>query len=433
MDDDTSRFRAPGPHFSPEPPAFPARASLGDPPIPPLGSPPDTRSQPSSRKKKRGGPGWSALAIGMILSALTSVAVVLLLIGGQSVFDPSGVPGSSWGFAGGEQSQGDVELVDPVPVSSGGPDWQEVAEAVLPATVTIMVNGGGEDATGSGVVFDASGNIITNHHVVSSAYNGGTITVAMSDGRLFNADMVGSDPTTDLAVIVLQDVPKDLVAARLGDSRELEVGEPVMAIGAPLGLSDTVTTGIISALDRPVAAVGTGKGQNDLEDEVVITNAIQIDASINPGNSGGPLFDASGAVIGINSSIASTSVTESEAGSIGLGFAIPVDLVQSVTSQIISEGSARHALLGVEIQTGAAQTETEARLGASIAGVVPGGAADSAGLQVGDVIVGIEGQPVTSGPALTGYVRRHKPGDEVELLVVRGGQEIEVVASLQEK
>lgn len=196
-----------------------------------------------------------------------------------------------------------------------------------------------------------------------------------------------------------------------------------------------MTTGIISALDRPVAVSSSADSaaQAQAQAEVVVTNAIQIDASINPGNSGGPLFNAQGAVIGINSSIASMGSSSSEAGSIGLGFAIPVNLAKSVASQIIETGSAQHAMLGVQISTSSVLVGEENRLGALVATVNPGSAAEAAGLIQGDVIVGINGSTVTSGPALTGFVRRYSAGDQVTLDVVRSGVQQQVLVTLQQR
>src|SRR5699024_2434192 len=196
--------------------------------------------------------------------------------------------------------------------ADGSPDWESVASTVRPSVVAIDVTTQRGAAEGSGVILDAGdAYILTNNHVVDGAQQ---IAVALYDGRMFEAKVVGTDPATDLAVLQLTDPPDDLQAATLGTSDDLDVGQSVMAVGNPLGLSSTVTTGIISALDRPVAAT------DQFSREQVVTNAIQIDAAINPGNSGGPVFDASGHVIGITSSIASTG---QNSGSIGLGFAIP--------------------------------------------------------------------------------------------------------------
>ncbi len=382
---------------------------------------------------KRKGPGWGAFVLGLLITALVAVAAVMGIWGAQSPFSES--PNMALGQEGTTDSQllqEGSETVEPVQTSTTAPDWEAVAKAVRPATVTIQVEGESESASGSGVIIDNEGHLITNYHVVSGATNGGNITVALHDGRLYSAQIVGTDQTTDLAVLALDNPPSDLTAALLGDSSTLKVGQPVMAIGAPLGLADTVTTGVVSALDRPVSVQATTDPTSQ-QAEVVVTNAIQIDASINPGNSGGPLFNGEGAVVGINSSIASMTTGEGTAGSIGLGFAIPVNLASSVVTQILETGSAQHALLGVQISTAAVLSGDSQRLGAQVAGVVDGGAAQQAGLAVGDVIVGIDGHSVTSGPALTGYVRRYTAGDEVTLDVIRNGENLAVPVILQQK
>ncbi|WP_099331734.1 S1C family serine protease [Actinomyces minihominis] len=371
----------------------------------------------------RRGPGWAALIIGMFLTLIAALAVMFAVWGADSPF--SAAPNMT------DDSVSEVEgeVVEPVITPGDAPDWQAVAASVRPATVSIIVEGSDGSASGSGVIIDGQGHIVTNDHVVSGATEGGSITVTLHDGRLYNATIVGTDATTDLAVLRMENPPTDLTSALLGSSSSLAVGQPVMAIGAPLGLADTVTTGVISALDRPVAVSGGSSSSG--QSEVVITNAIQIDASINPGNSGGPLFDDTGAVIGINSSIASIGQSSSDAGSIGLGFAIPVDLVKSIATQIIETGTVEHALLGVTISTTAVQVGEESRLGALVASVSPGGSADEAGLLEGDVIVGIDGNSVTSGPSLTGFVRRYVAGSAVVLDVVRDGQLQQVKAVLQ--
>lgn len=388
--------------------------------------PPASRAQ-GSHRGRRSGPGWASLILAMILAVLVTLAVVFGVWGAQSPFATAPAMTGSSETADSEPA----DVVEPVEATEGAPDWQAVAAAVRPATVSILVEGATEAASGSGVIIDSSGHIITNHHVVSGAAQGGAITVTLHDGRLYSATIVGTDSTTDLAVLTLDNPPTDLTAALLGDSATLEVGQPVMAIGAPLGLADTVTTGIISALDRPVAV--SSSADSSAQSEVVVTNAIQIDASINPGNSGGPLFNAQGAVIGINSSIASMGSSSSEAGSIGLGFAIPVDLAKSVATQIIETGSAQHAMLGVQISTSSVLVGDENRLGALVATVNPGSAAEAAGLIQGDVIVGINGSAVTSGPSLTGYVRRYSAGDQVTLDVVRDGVQQQVLVTLQQR
>ncbi|MDO5034751.1 MAG: trypsin-like peptidase domain-containing protein [Actinomycetaceae bacterium] len=405
-------------------------------PAGPYGYQPQLQAEPEKKAKRRG-PGWGALIVAMILTAaLTGFGTVSALRlmdtapNSQQVEQPAG------------------ERTPMVTPSTEGTDWEAVSAAVRPATVTIQVSTGEGGDTGSGVVWDGAGNIVTNYHVVSSAVNNdrAQITVRTTDGRLYEAEIVGIDSTTDLAVIRFKDVPSDLVSANFGDSSQLVVGQPVMAIGSPLGLTDTVTTGIISALDRPVAvktAVPQERQdqfnyqfpfflQESPQSETVVTNAIQVDASINPGNSGGPLFDAQGQVIGINSSIASMGEKDS-AGSIGLGFAIPVNLVKNVVSQLIENGEAQHAQLGVTITSAAVEVDGQARLGAHVESILPGGAAAGADIQVGDVIVSIDGNDVLSSAALTGFVRRYNSGDTVTIGIARGGKLIEVDVQLKAK
>lgn len=432
-----NRF-APGFEGTVPPPVSPDGAPFS-PPEPPQIEQPPLPAAPSFPQRagmtivKKKGPGWGAFVLGLLVTGLVSVAAVFGIWGAQSPF--SEAPNMRLGQAGTTDSQTlqeGSETVEPVQTSTNAPDWEAVAAAVRPATVSIQVQSDAESASGSGVIIDSEGHIITNHHVVSGAAAGGTITVALHDGRLYSAQIVGTDQTTDLAVLVLDTPPADLTAALLGDSSTLKVGQPVMAIGAPLGLADTVTTGVISALDRPVSVQANTDSTSE-QSEIVVTNAIQIDASINPGNSGGPLFNGEGAVVGINSSIASMTTAEGAAGSIGLGFAIPVNLASSVVTQILETGSAQHALLGVQISTAAVRSGDSQRLGAQVAAVVDGGAAQQAGLAVGDVIVGIDGYPVTSGPALTGYVRRYTAGDQVTLDVIRNGEVLGVPVILQQK
>ncbi|QWW20581.1 trypsin-like peptidase domain-containing protein [Schaalia sp. 19OD2882] len=357
--------------------------------------------------------------------------------------------------SGGAHAQSTSQTVPKVATSGQSADWQAVAKAVSPAVVTISVESSASAGLGSGVIYDAKGLVVTNDHVIANATGAdGKISVTLADGRIFAAEVVGTDPSTDLALLQLQDPPADLTVATFGSSSSLSVGQEVMAIGAPLGLSNTATTGIISALDRPVEVASSesqtpsqpqgrglgglptdpGVGQEQVASpESVVTNAIQVDASINPGNSGGPLFDASGAVIGINSSIASNSTTQNSAGSIGLGFAIPSDLVKSVVEQLATTGKVHHAVLGVSISTRAVQVDGASRAGAAVADLTAGGAAAKAGLQVGDVILAVDGKEVYSAKALTGYIRRYSGGDQVEVTYVRDGKRQEVQVTLAAK
>ena len=368
------------------------------------------------------GPGWGALlgamllTVGLTLGALFYVRPALL-----RASTPTNLNGGT---------------VATVPASSDATDWTAVASAVSPAVVTIQAQGASSGSTGSGVIYDAKGDIVTNYHVISSVLTGGQIQVTLADGRLYAARVVGHDKTTDLAVIRLDNPPEDLTVARFTTSSTLQVGAPVMAIGAPLGLSNTVTTGIVSALNRPVEVSmdedSSSQNSTQASSDLVVTNAIQIDASINPGNSGGPLFDATGAVIGINSSIKSLATSsDGQGGSIGLGFAIPSDLVVSVADQLIATGSASHGMLGVTVKAATATVGSDTYVGAEIQEVTSGSGAAIAGLRVGDVILTVEGQEVTSPKQLVGYVRRYRAGDTVTMTIERNGQTQDVSVTIQ--
>ena len=313
-----------------------------------------------------------------------------------------------------------------VPVAgstAANPNWTAVAAAVQGSVVAIDVQTSSGEALGSGVVVDDKGRIVTNNHVVAGV-QGGTVQVTLSDGRLYDATITGTDPSTDLAVVTLKNPPSDLTVAQFGNSDDVRVGDPVMAVGNPLGLANTVTTGIVSAVNRPVSP------QSDTGTQGPVTNALQIDAAINPGNSGGPLFNVQGQVIGITSSIATTS---SSSGSIGLGFAIPVKLVSSIAQQIIANGSAKHAYLGVSLQDGQATADGVTRRGAQVMSVTASSPASAAGLQVGDVVVAINGQPVGSSDSLAAYVRAMSTGDKASLVLVRNGKALTVEVTLAAK
>ncbi|WP_418277944.1 trypsin-like peptidase domain-containing protein [Isoptericola jiangsuensis] len=312
---------------------------------------------------------------------------------------------------------GTPEQSTTAPVASStneNPDWQAVTAAVAPSVVAIQVSSQAGGAEGSGVIVDDAGHIVTNNHVVSGAE--GNVQVTLSDGRLFEAEIVGTDPTTDLAVVQLVDAPDDLQPATVGDSDAVQVGDSVLAVGNPLGLANTATTGIVSALDRPVAASGEDSS------DVVVTNAIQIDAAVNPGNSGGPLFDAQGRVIGITSSIATMSSGSGQSGSIGLGFAIPANLATSVAEQLVEDGTAEHAFLGVSLGDASATADGVTRRGAQIGEVTEGSPAAEAGLQSGDVIVAVDDDAVNGAESLTAYVRERSAGEQATVTYVRDGQ-----------
>ena len=382
---------------------------------------PDAFASPTVIVTKKG-PGWAALLGAMLLTiVLTLGAVFYARPAMLRATTPTNLNGGT---------------VAAVPASnSSGTDWTDVAAAVSPAVVTIQTQGASSGGTGSGVIYDAQGDIVTNYHVIASVLGGGQIQVTLADGRLYSAKVVGHDKTTDLAVIRLDNPPSNLTVARFASSANLEVGAPVMAIGAPLGLSNTVTTGIVSALNRPVeVSMDEDSSSQDTQasSDLVVTNAIQIDASINPGNSGGPLFDASGAVIGINSSIKSLATSsDGQAGSIGLGFAIPSDLVVSVADQLIASGTASHGMLGVTVKAATTTVGSDTYVGAEVQDVSAGSGASAAGIRAGDVIVKVEGQEVTSPKQLIGYVRRYKAGDTVSMTIVRDGQTQDVSVRIQ--
>ena len=277
--------------------------------------------------------------------------------------------------------------------------------------------GQGGASQGSGVVIDAAGHIVTNNHVVSGSGDA-RLTVLLGNVS-YEATVVGTDPSTDLAVIKLTNPPSDLATMNFGDAKALKVGDPVMAIGNPLGLADTVTTGIVSALNRPVTTEAVTSGANMAQgSNVVVTAAIQTNAAINPGNSGGALVNTAGELVGITSSIASlSSGGNSQAGNIGIGFAIGADQVQYVAEQLIANGVAQHPQLGVTARD-VGQTGQQ---GAVVASVVPDTGAARAGLREGDLVTAVDGQPVTSTESLVALVRAGRVGEPMTLTVIRGG------------
>lgn len=303
------------------------------------------------------------------------------------------------------------------PSAAEAVDWTAVAEAVAPSVVSIGVRSQTGAGEGSGVIIDTDGLVLTNNHVVTGGGAGAQVQVALHDGTVLEAEVVGTDPATDLAVLRLQDAPSHLQALTFGSSDDVEVGQPVMALGNPLGLAHTVTTGIVSAVDRPVTT--QARSSSPFEPGVpVVTNAIQTDAAVNPGNSGGALVDASGRLIGINSSIATTGSTAgSTAGSIGLGFAIPSNQAQWVAEQLVEDGAAEHAFLGVSLDEGSLAVDGVRREAAAIAEVVDGTPAEDAGLRAGEYVLAVDGEAVVGAEALVAQVREREPGTEVTLTV----------------
>lgn len=297
------------------------------------------------------------------------------------------------------------------------PDWATVAKNVYRSVVSIQMRSANMEGKGSGAIVDTEGHIVTNNHVVSGAEQ---IQVTLSTGEIYKAQVVGTDKTTDLAVLKIVNPPKNLQPVKFADSNSLAVGEAVMAIGNPLGYSNTATTGIVSSLHRPVSVM------DDKSRSEIVTDAVQIDAAINPGNSGGPTFNAAGQVIGINSSIASSSSKGSVPGSIGIGFAIPSNLTKRVVDEIIKNGSVKHVALGITIRNALVTSNNVSRGGAQIVSVTAGTPAAKAGLREGDTIVAFNGEPVSSNYSLLGYVRATALNGQASLTVVRGNNTIKL-------
>ena len=367
----------------------------------PFHQPPPAPQQPQRDSRGRRG----ALAAVVATSVLAGGVAGL---GGAAAWDVMrDEPGSS--VRAENPSTSPVADQAPAPVVDGS--VESVAQSVLPSVVKIDVAGQAGRASGSGIILTADGTILTNNHVVEMGENGGTLSVSFADGTSADAEILGTDPLTDTAVIQAFDV-SGLTPATIGKSANLGVGEGVVAIGSPFGLDATVTSGIVSALDRPVN-VGT-----DDEGNSTTYPAIQTDAAINPGNSGGPLVDMTGAVVGINSSIR-TAASQSpygsgQAGSIGLGFAIPIDEVMPIVDQMAAGETPTHARLGIRV------TDDEA--GAKVAEVTEGSTAAEAGIEAGDIITAIDGQRISGGDSLVATIRSYRPGDTVTVTWLRGGE-----------
>ncbi|MFI2103593.1 S1C family serine protease [Isoptericola sp. NPDC019693] len=366
---------------------------------------------------------WVPVASAAVIAAVLASLGTAAATGAFDAGDPSSL--ASVGSA--------PQSTDEAPVknsTSSNPNWEAVTTAVAPSVVAIQVQSQSGGAEGSGVIYDDQGHVLTNNHVVAGAQND-TVQVTLSDGRLYEATIVGTDPTTDLAVVKLKNPPEDLKPASFGASDDVTVGDAVLAVGNPLGLANTATTGIVSAVDRPVSASGEDGSTQ------VVTNAIQIDAAINPGNSGGPLFNAQGQVIGITSSIATMSdgMSGGQSGSIGLGFAIPVNLATNIADQLIKDGTAEHAFLGVTMQDTTATSDGVTRRGAQVVDVSSGSPAADAGIQAGDVIVAIDKDAVNGAESLTAYVREKAADQKVTLTYVRDGktQTVDVTLAVRDE
>jgi putative serine protease PepD len=355
-------------------------------------------------------PGWT-------WPLISAVALLLGLAGGA-------IGGAL--VAGGDNGSGGVLKVErrtAPPLDTDNTSIAAVSAKVLPSTVQIIAEYAGkpQGATGSGFVFDKQGHVITNNHVVAQAADDdGPIEVIDHDGRHMTATVVGRSAVYDIAVLEVKGA-QDLPRAAIGSSEQMHVGETVVAFGSPLGLSATVTSGIISAVNRPVT---TGDGSDSS-----YINAVQTDAAINPGNSGGPLVDLRGQVIGVNSAIASlgSSGASDEGGNIGVGFAIPIEQVQVTTDQILRTGEAQYPVIGANVRG------SEKLDGATVESIAAGSPASRTDLKVGDVITKVDGKPVTGSSDVVVAVRTHQPGEKVTLTVRRGGKTLEIVVGLEGK
>ncbi|MHC0430161.1 S1C family serine protease [Streptomyces sp. O3] len=410
-----------GPHGHPAPPpdpAHPASTPTGGAGMPgapwqqydpwstprpqPLLPPAGAGSGAPARKRRPG-----ALLVGALAIALLAGAVG----GGVGAYVER-----NGGITDVRLPQADAEDVKRPPESVAG-----IAASAVPSVVTLHVSGGGAQGTGTGFVLDDKGHILTNNHVVDPAGSDGRITVTFSGGESAKARLIGKDAGYDLAVVRVTGV-SGLKPLPLGNSDSVQVGDPVVAIGAPFDLSNTVTSGIISAKGRPITAGGDGS-------DMSYVDALQTDAPINPGNSGGPLVDSKARVIGINSAIRSAGGGSdpegggAPAGSIGLGFAIPVNLAKRVAEELINTGKATHPVIKVTLDTrftgDGARVADETRDGGPA--VEPGGPADQAGVRAGDVITAVNGQRIHTGQELIVKIRAHRPGDKLELTLERDG------------
>ena len=327
---------------------------------------------------------WIAIATGVI------VVAALIIVAVRSDDDTSGASSSA---------DASTAMCPAIPL----------ANQVLPSIVTIAASRGAQAGTGSGQVFQDGGYILTNDHVISVAAGGGSVAVRYSDGHSSDATIVGRDPSTDLAVLKAADEAKNYPVIATGSSQALEVGQPVVALGAPLGLASTVTSGIVSALDRYVPVPGDNVTHH-------LIGAIQTDAAINPGNSGGALVDCSGRLVGVNAAIATVpnAAGVSGGGSVGLGFAIPVDLAKPIADQLIATGRPGHPTTGLQVQ------ELPSGAGLFVLSVDPGGPAVAAGLRPGDIITQIDGEPAVSSEQIVVATLTRKAGDTLKLSYVRG-------------
>jgi putative serine protease PepD len=396
----------------PGPPPATVPYAFGFPPPPPPSHPSPGAPPPTTRF-----PGWA-------WPVMTVLALLVGAVGGTFAGALVSTSVSSVGSASAPLVSADNGAPSPLKADNGS--IAAVAARVLPSTVQIQAKGGADGtqpggATGSGFVLDDKGHVITNNHVVEGATRPGQLKVLDQSGRKLDARIVGRSPVYDIAVLSVPD-HNGLRPAAIGSSNGLRVGDTVVAIGSPLGLSSTVTSGIVSAVDRPVT---TGGDTN----ESSYIDALQTDAAINPGNSGGPLVNMRGQVVGVNSAIATTGTTlGGQAGNIGVGFAIPMEQVRVTAGQILTTGNARYPVIGANVNTGSDHDGAEV-----VDDPKAGTPAAVAGLRKGDVVTAVDGKPVTDGIGLIVAIRSHQPGETVDLQVRRDGRKRDIRVRLDSK
>jgi putative serine protease PepD len=392
----------------------------------PTASPPAAGPAAERREGRR----WTALALVGVTAFVFGGGGVA--IGAELVNNDSSAPTPGAGL--------NVATATPSSLEAKPNTYAAIAAKVLPSVVSITVVGSGQSDTGSGIILRPDGYILTNNHVVAAAANGGKVSATFNNGSTSSAKIVGTDSLDDLAVIKVSRT--GLQAATLGDSSQLQVGDPVLAVGSPLRLNGTVTAGIVSALNRPVVTQESqpqpqvnpfgfdfGNSQPNSSTQQTVIDAIQTDAAINPGNSGGALVNAVGQVIGVNSAIASlgSDLLGSQSGNIGVGFAIPINEAKTIATELINTGHAVHPLLGVTL---AGDTSDGSSPKATVEAVTAGGPADKAGIKKGDVITSVNGIQTQGSDAVIAAIRSLRPGQQVVIGLQRGGTPHRVTATL---
>jgi len=381
-------------------------------------------------------PGWGALLVVAVVAALVGAAVAGGIVAANKK-TASTTPVTNSASTSASASASTVNASSPAgtptaaAVQGGNESVAQIAKALLPSVVSIIVTSGTSGDEGTGIVLTADGNILTNNHVVEGAATSGTIAVTINDGRTVKATIVGRDPTTDLAVIKAAGVT-DLHPATLGQDSSLVVGQQVIAIGSPLGLSNTVTSGIISSLNRPVCTQSCNGGTGAGGATPTVLDAIQTDAAINPGNSGGPLVDMAGEVVGVNSAIATLDQGQSadvQSGSIGVGFSIPIDEARRVVDELEKTGHANHAVLGIGLRD-SLDNVLHTPNGALVLQVTASGPAAKSGLRVNDVIVKFGTRTIVDADSLIAATHAAAPNSTIAITYTRQGASSTVQLSL---